>query len=458
MKPIFEEERQFLSKQLNIDIPNFCWRSGNKIYVNHFSTKPVLTFKVDSLNNKLLVNKNLFEENEEECCTWDNEYEFVKEELNNKIKESKEKTKQVILNNLDYKRFVSISGGKDSDVMKDIVDISIAELIEEGYDIQNFKTQYGKHPYYNLIAFNTSNDTAQTFLYLKQHHGMNKDNIISPKKGFYKWIKEDKNYFTPSVTVRNCCSTYKEGQLTKIMNKKEKTLTFLGMRSQESYKRSFYDWDLNESYMKEKGSSNCPANWKRFLPIVKWSDVEIWMYILHNGKEFNEMYKYGFDRCGCLFCPFAKAYTDMLIKEYYPKMNERWEKILEKGYEIYNVERRLKWTKDEWVKGGKWKQSQSREYELITKKMTDERVKELAKLKNISEEMAKKYWNKKCSCDKTLNPTEVAMFLKVFGRYEDVDDNRIYMCKKCLCKKLGINQKEYKEMMIQFMNEGCNLF
>lgn len=354
MKPIFEEEREFLNKRLNVYIPKNCWRSGNKIYLNHFDEKPVITFKVDSLNNKLIINKNLLNDNNFKNIkqfSWNEEYELIKNELERKVRESINKTKEQILNNLEYKRFVSISGGKDSDVTKDIVDISITELLEEGYDIYNYDTEYGKHPYYNLIAFNTSNDTAQTFIHLKKYHGMDSSNIISPKRGFYKWIEEDKNYFTPSVTVRNCCSTYKEGQLTKIMNKKENTLTFLGMRSQESSKRAFYDWDLNKAYKEHKGTSNCPDNWKRFLPIVKWSDAEVWLYILNRNKKFNEMYKIGFDRCGCLFCPFAKAYTDMLIREYYPKMNERWEKILEKGYEIYNVERRLKWSKEEWTKG-----------------------------------------------------------------------------------------------------------
>ena len=248
MKPIFKEEKEFLERKLNVEIPVNSWRKGGKIYLNHFDKKPYLTYKVDSLNDSLIIRK-YDKPNLSDNLTLDEEYEKIKDDLEFKYKESISKTKEYILEHPDNKMFVSISGGKDSDVMKYVVDNAINELNNEGYEFK-----------YNLIAFNTSNDTADTYKYLKQHHGMNKDNIISPKKGFYKWIVEDKNYFTPTRFVRNCCSTYKEGQLTSIMDKDENTLTFLGMRSQESNKRSFYDWDLNEAWKKEKRKPNVPDN------------------------------------------------------------------------------------------------------------------------------------------------------------------------------------------------------
>ena len=446
MKPIFKEEKEFLERKLNVEIPVNSWRNGSKIYLNHFDKKPFLTYKVDLLNDSLII-KKYDEPNLSDNLTLDEEYEKIKDDLEFKYKESISKTKEYILEHPDNKMFVSISGGKDSDVMKYIVDNAINELNDEGYDFK-----------YNLIAFNTSNDTADTYKYLKQHHGMNKDNIISPKKGFYKWLVEDKNYFTPTRFVRNCCSTYKEGQLTSIMDKDENTLTFLGMRSQESNKRSFYDWDLNESWKKEKGKPNVPDNWLRFLPIVKWSDAEVWLFIIHNKLEYNKMYDYGFGRIGCAVCPFSQDYVDMLIKEHYPKIYSRWMDILSKGYDIYGVGKRLKWTREEWCEGGRWKNATSKEYELTTKSPTEERVKELAELKGISEDLARKYFKKECECGKKLNPGEVAMFLKIYGRYENVEDNRTYLCKKCLCKKLNITSKEYKEMMIDFIDQGCELF
>ena len=457
MKPIFDKEKKFLEENLNIEIPNNYWRNGTKIYKNHFSKSPVITFSVDLLaEKKLLLKKHV--DNEEKNYTLEEEYGMIKDELNRKERESIDRTKEYILNHLDFKRFISISGGKDSDVMYQIVLKSINELVDEGYDIDKFETQFGDNPHFNLIAFNTSNDTAQTFLHLKQDYKMNKNNIISPKVGFYDWIINKKNYFLPTVMVRNCCSTYKEGQLDRAMNKKENTLIFLGMRSQESAKRTFYDWDLNEAYIKEKGKCTVPSNWKRFLPIVKWSDAEVWFYILHNKLKYNEMYNMGFDRCGCLFCPYSKPYIDILIEYYYPTMYNRWMEIIAKNYEIKDVERRLKWTLEEYGKGGKWKTSQSKEYEITSKKKTSERIKELAMLKGIPEDIAEKYWDKECKCGKKLNPTDVAMFLKIFGRYEDEFDDRQYLCKKCMCELMGWTKEDYQTWLKTFMDDGCDLF
>lgn len=445
LKPIFKEEKKYLEWKLGINLQENCWRSGSKLYLNHFDDKPFLTFKVDLLNYQIDIKK--YEKPTHRNYTLEEEYELVKDILEDKVKESINKTKEYILNNPNNKRFVSISGGKDSDVMKHIVDISIDELKNEGFDFD-----------YNLIAFNTSNDTAETYKHLKQHHGMTKDNIISPELGFYPWLVHKKNYFTPSRFVRNCCSTYKEGQISRVMNKDENTITFLGMRSPESNKRSHYDWDLNDAQLKASKKLNVPDNWKRFLPIVKWTDAEVWLYILNRKMKYNSMYDLGFNRIGCLICPYQSDYVELLIKYNYPKQWARWVDILSKGYELYGIDRRLKWDLLEWCEGGRWKNATSRESELTTKKATPERIKELAELKDITEEMAAKYFKRECSCGKKLNPTEIAMFLKLTGRYENVEDNRQYLCKKCLSKKLNIKTKEYGKMAIEFSKSGCELF
>lgn len=404
-----------------------------------------MTFKVDLINYQINIKK--YEKPIHKNYTLEEEYEVAREQLEAKVKQSIQMTKEYTLKNLDKKIFVSISGGKDSDVMKHIVDIAFNELREEGINVD-----------YNLIAFNTSNDTAETYKHLKQHHKMTKENIISPEVGFYQWIVDKKNYFTPTRFVRNCCSTYKEGQLTKIMGKKEDTLTFLGMRSPESVKRKDYDFDLNEAQKKIGKKPNVPENWLRFLPIVKWTDAEVWLYILNRKMKYNDMYNKGFNRIGCFICPYQSDVVELLIKNHYPKQWKRWVDILAKGYEIYGVERRLKWDLLEWCEGGRWKSATSKESELTTKKATPERVKELAELKGISEEMAVKYFKKECSCGKKLNPTEIAMFLKLTGRYENQEDNRQYLCKKCLSEFLGITTKEYKEKAIEFIQGGCELF
>ena len=184
------------------------------------------------------------------------------------------------------------------------------------------------------------------------------------------------------------------------------------------------------------------------------------MCMMYN-LDINNMYKYGFERVGCLCCPYASPYTNLLIKYYYPKQWERWMNILKNNYEVKNVKSRLKWSYEEYSEGGKWRVGMSKEYEILSKKKTEDRIKELAELKGISKTMAEKYWDKKCDCGKKLNPDEIAMNYKLFGRYEDIsanEDNRQLYCKECMCKKLGITSKEYTEKVKEFRLQGCELF
>ena len=74
-----------------------------------------------------------------------------------------------------------------------------------------------------------------------------------------------------------------------------------------------------------------------------------------------------------------------------------------------------------------------------------------------SEELAKQYFSKKCcKCNKKLNPSDVGMNLKLFGRQLDMDNKGL--CKKCMCKELGLTGKEYAIKVREFREGGCNLF
>jgi phosphoadenosine phosphosulfate reductase len=169
------------------------------------------------------------------------------------------------------------------------------------------------------------------------------------------------------------------------------------------------------------------------------------------------MYKLGFNRTGCLICCYQSDYTDLLIQKYYPLQWARWVEILKKNYELWGVKARLKFTIEEWLNGA-WKPGTSKEYDIINQKPTKVRIKQLADLKGISEELAVRYFQRKCSCGKRLNSDEIAMFLKTNGRFEGIEDNRQYLCKKCFCEKEGITPKEYAEKVMRFRNQECKLF
>lgn len=455
MKPIFKLEKNFLERHLGIELPQNCWRDGSKIYLNIDTRPAIIEFKAELGQIKLKKNRILeIKEKsvvidsigEIENLSVEDEYLLREHEINSLIDESIEKINEVLDRYPGYELRPSVSGGKDSLVMYDLVVNRV------------FKSR-GITDYF-VDMFNTTNDVGDTYKHVKFDLGLQIDNIHTPSKGWYKWLAEDKKYFLPSAMVRNCCSTFKEGQLNKLLDKKKKYILFLGMRKYESAKRSGYDFYLNEAYenMGKKVSIPKGAEWIRFLPIVNWKDEHVWLYILHNKLPYNKLYEKGFNRAGCLICPYSSDYNDMLIREFFPILMERWEYALEQNYYLYNVERRLKWTLAEW-KLGKWKQGTSKEQDLITKKATPDRIKELSRIKGISEDMAKKYFKRECSCcGKKLNSDEVAMFLKVNGRYEGYEDNREFLCKTHLCEDRNWTSKEYQERLWAFRETGCNLF
>lgn len=451
MKPIFEQERQFIFKKTNILLPSDCWRNGTKIYLDCTCKKPLYQFKI--INKNIIITKN----NENLFIGYEQKkipqlIDLYTNQINAMEDKSINKTVEYILSMPSELFVVCHSGGKDSTVTYEIWKKALNELKYNNIEIYN-------NLRWRVNFVNTSNETADTYKYIKNNIPKSLLTILNPKIGFYQWIIKTKNYFTPNVMVRNCCSTYKEGQLSEKYNKNEAINWVIGVRSSESAKRSKYYYIMDaDFYMNILGKNNLPEMWVNFAPIVEWKDEEVWLYILKNNLPYNNQYNLGFNRCGCLICPYQSDYVDLLIEEYYPNQWKRWLDIISNTYAIYHISDYFKWTLDEWL-NGKWKTGRSKEYDIINSKPTKENIKVLAELKGLSENMAKKYFQKKCKCGKKMNPTELAMFYKTFGRFEDIEnDTRELLCKKCFCENQGITKKEYSKLAIKYIDEGCNLF
>lgn len=453
MKPVFEQEISFIQEMTGIKLPLYCWRDGTKIYLNSNSDKPLIKFKVE--NEQIIITSNIIKKINKNTVeveylknkktiseewinkTWDEEIEENKERLDFLFNQSVGKTIEFINEHPGFELRESVSGGKDSDILFEVMKEVYKQLNRDDYVID---------------YFNPSNETAQTYLHIKNDYNKEKLQIHNPDKGWYQWLKEDKNYFLPSAMVRNCCSQFKELKVKKLLDKKKNYIIFLGMRKFESAKRQNYDWDLNKA-MGDK--NNMPENWLRFLPIVEWTDQDVWFYIMKNKIKINPMYYLGFNRVGCIICPFQSDYIDLLVKKYYKHLWNRYELLLEGNYRIYNIGSRLKWSLEEW-KQGKWKQGTSKEQDIIQKSPTKARIQELADLKGISIELAEKYFKKTCSCcDKKLNPEEVAMNLKWYGRNMNLEKME---CRKCFCISNNMSKEDYQLKTREYMNNGCNLF
>lgn len=441
MKPIFEQERKFFKEKTGINLPTDCWRNGQKIYLDIYCSKPLYQFKVENKEIKITKNNTeLFKEYQQIKLN-----ETIKKEedkLNKLYKQSYEFLYNYLLEHKDIPIVFNHSGGKDSCLSYEIFKDVLKNILDLDY----------------VISFaNTSNDTPDTYKFIKNELPKDKLKIMNPKEGFYQWIKR-KNYFIPTVLTRNCCATYKEEQIQKNYDKNKEYIMILGVRKYESTKRAKYDWIMDYNfYSKLFKNNNQPKKWINIAPIIEWEDKDVWLYILKNNIKINKQYYYGYNRCGCLICPYQHDYIDLLTEKYYPNLWKRWiDDILYNNYINNNIKKSMKWSFQEYI-NGKWKTGVSKTYEIINKKPTKENINELMEVLQIKDyNLALKYFDKKCSnCNKKMNPNEIAMNLKLFGRQVNMEK---CLCKKCLCEKMNIKGKDYNKMVYNFREQGCNLF
>lgn len=53
-------------------------------------------------------------------------------------------------------------------------------------------------------------------------------------------------------------------------------------------------------------------------PILKWSTAELFIYLLHREILFNDAYRKGLFRVGCIVCPLSSSWWDSITNDLYP--------------------------------------------------------------------------------------------------------------------------------------------
>lgn len=202
--------------------------------------------------------------------------------------------------------FVGFSGGKDSQVLLDLVKRSGVK----------FKA------YYSV----TTIDPPDNVYFIRDNYPEVK--FLYPKKNFFKLIE---TRGLPTMFARYCCAELKEqaGAGNVILT---------GVRAEESTKRAKYGEVRIISRRKEHADRSAKhsiesieQNEHRCIkgkdaimvyPILKWTGDEVWNYIHENNLPENPCYKIS-GRVGCMFCPFAKAEQIDFYEKKYPKFKEQ---------------------------------------------------------------------------------------------------------------------------------------
>lgn len=207
---------------------------------------------------------------------------------------------------------VAFSGGKDSTVLLDLV----KKALPQGSFVVIFGDTGMEFPdtYKTVKMAKEECDNDGTPFYIAKSH-------FDPKDSW-------KLFGPPARVLRWCCSVHKSTPQTLKMreitgNDNYIGMDFVGVRAFESLTRSKYDYE--NFGKKQKGQYS-------YNPILEWTSAEVWTYIFLNHLDFNEAYKKGNSRAGCLFCPMSGGASDFFRRCSYEKEIDQYVDYIRNSY------------------------------------------------------------------------------------------------------------------------------
>lgn len=318
----------------------------------------------------------------------------------------------------EHRNVVLNSTGKDSMVVTHLCEKS-------GIEFQNYFTN-------STIEYAHSVRLAKKMGFIFMHP--------QKERSFFEWQK--RTHMIPTKLHRTCCTYFQEQPTLEFFNKKEKLLFFLGMRKEESKKRATYEHDWRNPIWGKR------RPWEGLLPVLDWTELDIWLYILKENIEFNSLYRQGYERCGCnnSICPFSKKKVWSLDKYFYPKQFERWQNIVKTDFIEHNKWIATNLTLSEYMV--RWNHSE------IPDTPSKECIAEFAKYNHLDYDIAKKYFKKTCAnCGKTIrHKYEIGMCMKYEG-----EEPKKYLCKECFMSEYNFTEEEYDERVQAFKYRDCDL-
>jgi len=208
-----------------------------------------------------------------------------------KVQIATDRIKNVVRDHPELEVIVAFSGGKDSVVIKHLAFLAGVKFRSiynvTGIDppdlirfirVSHPDTEFSKHP-------------AGTFFKL------------SMKKGF------------PMRRRRWCCEYLKE-------RSPNDCLTITGIRWEESPRRK-----------SQRKLLECNTLRMILNPIIDWTCTDVWEFIRSENLDYCNLYDAGFNRLGCMLCPFSSLTERKLVKLNYPKVYANFERCFVRIYE-----------------------------------------------------------------------------------------------------------------------------
>lgn len=339
LRPVFPEERLLLEIILGAKPHEYkeksVWAADSRYYIDGKSISiPSKTFqlaKADEIASILNTEGS------------QNTYKFFEEHIGRFIQANQARLNYLIDEAHSFiqkasakfdeeKIVISFSGGKDSTVTADLV------------------TKALSNPELTHIFGNTTLEFPFTIQYAERFNKTHEQCFWTAKNNEQDFYDVCEDIGPPARMMRWCCSMFKTGPITRIINKlyrDARILTFYGIRKSESVSRSKYN-RIEDDAESVKIQQQTVAS-----PIFFWKDIDIWLYMLEENIDFNDAYRLGYDRVGCWCCPNNNQRAQFLSRIYMPEQSKKWREFL-----ISFAEKIGKPDPEVYVDTGKWKARQ----------------------------------------------------------------------------------------------------
>ena len=186
--------------------------------------------------------------------------------------------------------FVGFSGGKDS-----IVTEHLCRMAGVKYAA-----------YYSATGI----DAPEVVRFIRQHYP--DVQWLRPKMSFWEGIRKKS---PPLRTMRWCCGVLKKEPSKHIPLKKR----IMGIRAEESASRA------------ARGRISKIGKINQIKPIFHWREWHVWEFIDTHKLPYPGLYDEGFDRIGCVICPFLMGGNPLKVQRHkarWPKYYKVFEKVV----------------------------------------------------------------------------------------------------------------------------------
>ncbi len=315
LRPVFPEERLLLEVLLDKEphefIKNSVWAANSRYYVDgkSYSIPSDMFLSADTDEISKRINEYQAENTYEYFNKHIETFKLANKNRLNALKdESFEFVRETAAKFDEEKIVISFSGGKDSTITADVV------------------TKALSNPSLVHIFGNTTLEFPSTVAYAERFRNDHPNAIFQiahNDEQVFMDVCEDIG--PPARLMRWCCSMFKTGPITRIINslyRNQQILTFYGIRKWESVSRSKYN-RVEDDAESVKIQQQTVAS-----PIFFWKDIDIWLYMLSEDVDFNDAYRLGYDRVGCWCCPNNNQRAQFLSRIYMPKKSKEWRDFL----------------------------------------------------------------------------------------------------------------------------------